>query len=635
MIKIEALPLLSIRPASPLGVAVLTWTFGILLQVVLAGTALADAPILVNGSEKGLRLQQNFMLWQDPSAHAQIEDAAAAYASGEFSLPGSLGSTGLAQGAFWSRFELQNTSDRIIDLRLEYIDHQLVNLRAFQRDQQATAFEELADLSLYRPFSERPIPHHRFVVPVTLSAGETAEFFVEYRSHQMGFVFPELRIWSPPALSSSQAKELTFISFIVGGLLVMAFIAVVSGFATGSSFFHAYAFHALASICVWFTVFGFAHQFLITENYHWRYMSITGAVSLFTGLYFAREFLQSREFMPRFDYLLLLLMVNTVFLAVSALLGQSTLAVISITLALLLYPAVSVAGVVRWQQGAREAGVFTFAWTFLVVGLVLQALRDLGLVQHNFSNYYWPALASYGEMAVILIAMGVRIRDLRKSKECAEKAQVQQLEASKELLEAQVAERTRELEAAKTAAEIEALTDTLTGVNNRRSFLNLGQRMLDRSIREGLPLTLMMLDIDHFKAINDSYGHDMGDRALEAFAEAMMHLVRDRDLFGRLGGEEFALMMISSPEDAVQTAERLRRQVKEIRLDATPNPVQFSASVGVAHRGNEADVETLLKRADVALYQAKDGGRDRVQVCGAAAPQGTAAHGESITDSGD
>lgn len=584
------------------------------LLVVLAAVSVKAATAMpITGDEAGASLDR-FVLWHDASGVATLKDAEAAYRAGEFAAPPERGSTGLAPGAFWGRFELRNTSRQNIDLRLEYIDHQLITLRAFQRDGTTTEFRQLVDLSLEDSFSARPVPHHRFVVPVTLPAGDTSVFFVQYGSHQMGFVFPELRIWTPSTLVSAQANELAAISLIVGGLLVMALMAVVGGMATGSRFFYAYALHALASIAVWFTVIGFTHQFLLTENFHWRYMSITGALSLLTGLFFAREFLRTREHMRRFDYLLIFQMLNAVFLVVVALAELTALSVMSITLALLLYPAVSIAGLVRWYQGAREASLFTVAWTFMVVGLFMQALRDLGFVEHNLMNYYWPAVASFTEMTVILVAMGIRIRDLRGLKEAAEAAQMEQLRASKLELEAQVAERTRELEAAKNAAEIEARTDTLTGVDNRRSFLIRGQKMLERCQRDQLPLNLLMMDIDHFKAINDRHGHDMGDQALSAFATTVKGFIRDRDLFGRLGGEEFALMFTGSPESALQTAERLKETVRSLSQSSESGDISFTTSIGLAHLAAEQRIEALLKRADEALYEAKEAGRDRVMV---------------------
>ncbi len=571
------------------------------------------ATILVTGSENGRGLGDDYLLWHDPTGQALLKDAVAAFSAGAFAPPVTQGSLGLAPGAFWLRFDMRNYGSQPVELRLEYTDHQLVYLRAYQRSAPAAEAVLLADLALEHPFERRPVMHHRFVVPVNLAAGEGAEFYVQLRSHEQGFVFPQMRLWTPDALLATQVRELWIISLLTGGLLVMALIALVEGIATRIRFFYFYALHALASAAVWFTVFGFTHQFLITENYHWRYMSITGALSLLTGVSFARSFLNTRVYAPRFDYLLLFLIANSVFLLLSAVAEQSTLAVVSITLALLLYPAVSLAGFIRWRQGAREAGIFTIAWTFMVVGLFTQALRDLGVVPHTVINYYWPAVASFGEMAVILIATGVRIRDLRSERDIAERIHLARLESVRDQLEMQVAERTRDLESAKSAAEREARTDTLTGVNNRRSFMEKGQGMLARSRREGLSLSLLMLDLDHFKSVNDQFGHATGDRALKAFASAVSSIVRERDVFGRIGGEEFALLLISPLDAAMLTAERIREQAGAIALLADDEVVRFTTSIGVAEMSDETELEQLIKRADEALYRAKTTGRNRIE----------------------
>jgi diguanylate cyclase (GGDEF)-like protein len=249
-----------------------------------------------------------------------------------------------------------------------------------------------------------------------------------------------------------------------------------------------------------------------------------------------------------------------------------------------------------------------------VLGLFTQALRDLGLVAHNLVNYYWPAVASYGEMAVILVAMGVRIRSLRQQKETAERDRLEHLEQSKRRLAALVEERTQELEAARNAAVIEARTDTLTGISNRRSFMEEGQKTLELCVRDDLPLNLVMMDLDHFKSINDRHGHVAGDQALVAFANAVTGLIRESDIFGRVGGEEFAMLTICEPDDAVRMAERVCSQVRAITIAADQVAVSFTISIGVAHLDQETAIEELLKRADEALYDAKQGGRDRVAV---------------------
>jgi diguanylate cyclase (GGDEF)-like protein/PAS domain S-box-containing protein len=166
-----------------------------------------------------------------------------------------------------------------------------------------------------------------------------------------------------------------------------------------------------------------------------------------------------------------------------------------------------------------------------------------------------------------------------------------------------------------------ATCDSLTGAANRRHFVELAQREHERSLRTGSPLSLCLFDADHFKNINDHYGHVAGDHVLSAMAAAARGALRTSDVLGRLGGEEFAMLLPDTDlAGALVVAERVRAAVAatqvqggEVRLEGTPGPIRVTISIGVAERHGDEPIEPLLKRADRALYGAKDSGRDRVQ----------------------
>ena len=159
-----------------------------------------------------------------------------------------------------------------------------------------------------------------------------------------------------------------------------------------------------------------------------------------------------------------------------------------------------------------------------------------------------------------------------------------------------------------------ATTDPLTGLSNRREFLTTVQNELRRMLRHARPAALFMLDLDHFKKLNDHYGHDVGDRALVEAAKKVRLLLRGHDVFARLGGEEFAGFLPETDIDsALHTAERIRAGIAGIRLLADRQPIGFTCSIGVTTIDPNVDTpETALKRADEALYAAKAAGRDRV-----------------------
>jgi urea transport system substrate-binding protein len=159
-----------------------------------------------------------------------------------------------------------------------------------------------------------------------------------------------------------------------------------------------------------------------------------------------------------------------------------------------------------------------------------------------------------------------------------------------------------------------ATTDPLTGLTNRREFLSAVHNELRRMQRHARPAAVFMLDIDHFKRLNDLYGHDVGDRALVEVARQVRQMLRSHDVFARLGGEEFAAFLPETDIDsALQTAERVRASVAALRLTVDHQPIGFTCSIGVTILDPLADTpESALKRADAALYAAKAEGRDRV-----------------------
>ncbi len=161
-----------------------------------------------------------------------------------------------------------------------------------------------------------------------------------------------------------------------------------------------------------------------------------------------------------------------------------------------------------------------------------------------------------------------------------------------------------------------ASTDPLTGLYNRRHFSDVGKDMLEVAKRYGRKLSLIILDIDRFKRINDEYGHDAGDEVIKALADLMKNSVRSSDIVCRFGGEEFVILMPEiSLEEAMSFAERLRKDVERVRVKlGDGGELHFTISIGVTevNVSSENNLEPAIKRADNALYEAKRGGRNRV-----------------------
>ena len=172
------------------------------------------------------------------------------------------------------------------------------------------------------------------------------------------------------------------------------------------------------------------------------------------------------------------------------------------------------------------------------------------------------------------------------------------------------------LERARLFQEVQslALTDPLTGLQNRRSLFELGRVEFARAQRLQRPFCCMMLDLDHFKQINDQYGHLIGDHVLQEFAKRCKNSVREIDLVGRYGGEELIILLPETDRPtSVQVAERLRHSIACMPFQVFDKEISVTVSIGVATQDeNSTDLETLIARADQAMYIAKHKGRNRV-----------------------
>lgn len=179
--------------------------------------------------------------------------------------------------------------------------------------------------------------------------------------------------------------------------------------------------------------------------------------------------------------------------------------------------------------------------------------------------------------------------------------------------EGKLREMTASLSARSQTLEQAALTDSLTGMQNRRYFDDALREYLGEFERIGKPIGLMILDLDHFKAVNDTYGHDVGDEVLRAVAQCLKDLTRYHDVVARLGGEEFAVVAPNMDSHVlIKFAERIRKSIAAIAIVTGNVRLKITTSVGLAVWDGKEDADQLYRRADAQLYQAKRLGRNRV-----------------------
>lgn len=248
-----------------------------------------------------------------------------------------------------------------------------------------------------------------------------------------------------------------------------------------------------------------------------------------------------------------------------------------ITLTLLRQP-----GTVSLPQKMAAGAHFLFGLTQVAAAAIALSFRDP--VSASLQEAYH--LANFALMPALYVAIGVSIILL---------------------LATDLSERLR----------VQALTDQLTGLSNRRGFFANCERLLARAQRAGRPVTMILCDLDHFKQVNDTHGHSVGDKALQQVSDILQGTLRLGDEPGRIGGEEFAICIDGmAPQTAAQVARRIQQRLADAPISTRQGPLTVTASFGVAAASPEDTVETLLQHADHALYAAKDAGRDTVKVNG-------------------
>jgi diguanylate cyclase (GGDEF)-like protein len=238
-----------------------------------------------------------------------------------------------------------------------------------------------------------------------------------------------------------------------------------------------------------------------------------------------------------------------------------------------------------WRRGNRAAGFFLIAWVMLETFAIATAVSLLVGKADNAERLLYYGLPLSIVAAAILVALGV-------------------------------ADRLREQRLALSDAERRAQTDPLTGVLNRRSLIERLDAACLRARARGLPIALLFIDLDHFKEINDSFGHPAGDACLHAIIGPIQTELRQSDVIGRYGGEEFVVILSSADIAAARPiAERIRNRVADVRVEGFGTPIRLTCSIGVA-TSDTLGVwgEHLIAQADAAVYAAKRSGRNRVQV---------------------
>ncbi|WP_176959141.1 diguanylate cyclase [Mariprofundus sp. KV] len=524
---------------------------------------------------------------------------------------------GFSQSAYWFRITLINQNHAAARLSLVINNPLLdqVTLYKYSSDKLLEAVET----GDRKAFSQRPHEHLSFVFPVTVAANEPLTLYIRVSSE--GSVQVPLSLYDYDYYHHYIEEQKLIIQGLYFGVLIfMMVFNLFVYFRTKAASHLFFVLYVLSAGLLLAGLNGLGYKYLWQPFTHFQQHHIAIFTAL-SGIFlsaFIYRFLGLQKKKGSITGRLLLIVIGAFIL----LLLLSTLIAyhdsVRAALLLLLVPLIIglYSGLKKWNRDGSANTYFTLAWAQFLIFLLAVLLAKFGIIPRTFLSDDILAWTTLLQVVLFSMALGERMNGERKKRIQAQKQIIRMQGLHKKELELQVKERTAELKLANEQLEVLATTDALTGLYNRRHFLNQAQQLINISIRHQHPIAMVMLDIDHFKEVNDSHGHAAGDHVLRELSKALAMTSRQTDIIGRVGGEEFAILLIdATPSMAGMLAERLRGAVEALTIAFEGTPIPLTISAGICTKTisqKNVPVLDMMRCADSGLYQAKEEGRNRV-----------------------
>ncbi|MEO6226572.1 MAG: diguanylate cyclase [Thermomonas sp.] len=588
-----------------------------MLWLATSGIVHAGEPLALDATQSAVPLSPRITYRHDPLASDGASEAFQRASEGQYApLPDGNPSLGFQDGAYWFHLTVVNhntdeprwilvqeyaLSDNL-DLYLRYPDGHVVH---------ETGGDHVS-------FSTRYIRYRHPNFRIELPLGQPVELLLRVQS-QSSMQVP-LVLYTPRAFAEVLRDAQFSTGLYYGIVLALVIYNLVLWLMLRDSGYFWYLWHIAAFGLVLFTLNGYGFEYVWPE---WPWMAdaavpLSICLALIGMQLFSRSFLELQERWP---------IGNAISLAISAFFG--VLAIVSTqadyhvvtplaSKAVLIGLAwIIAAAIVMLRRGYKPARLFLLAWALFLAGTAMFTLLAFGLVPRNFWTLNGVQIGSALEMLLLSLALGSRYASLRFEN-------IRIVQQANEQLERSVIDRTKQLRTAMAQlgeANVQlrdySQRDPLTGAYNRRHFREALEQALDTSKHSGKPLALLLLDLDHFKQVNDTYGHLAGDDCLLHAAHLLEEVVGARGgLVARFGGEEFVAVLPSTDsQTALQVAEAVRQHIHQSPVVTQRHSIRLSASIGV-HTVNacrDTAPEDVIRFADEALYRAKDDGRNCVR----------------------
>ncbi|GIU14028.1 MULTISPECIES: diguanylate cyclase [unclassified Shewanella] len=490
------------------------------------------------------------------------------------------------------------------------------------------------------PFSQRPIISTHFLYAFNNQQQKNHDFYL--RVSTSGTFNIPVTLWTSDAYYQNAERHSVFYGFQIGVLIAIGIFSLLIAVTSHSLSYSYYAGYVISITLFVASLHGLAFRFIWPNFPSMQEFALPALLSL--SMMFAFLFSEKAMHLKYQSQTMLRLCrvsaaMSALLFFIGLLLNYSTALTINIYSVMLSSIILMCMSLSLAFKGNKLAKLFAIGWVGMMLGALISGAIYLGFLRWDLQAKTPFMIGLSIEVALMAALLAIRYNDERLTKLKiqkdaliqAKKAQEAKEEAlriearSSEQLSQMVQERTleleialRELNEANQKLTEQARVDSLTGVKNRASF---DKRIVAEgriSRRQQTPLSILMLDIDRFKLINDSYGHLAGDQALRVIADKLKEtLKRPTDLVSRFGGEEFAIILPNTDKiGAYQVAETVRKALSELPINWGEDRIPLTVSIGVSSEiiTSEEHTTLLLEQADKALYQAKNDGRNRVRL---------------------
>lgn len=551
----------------------------------------------------------------DPGNSLAIEDVVTEEVAGSFSPASVMGNSfGFSKEAYWVRFSLEMEQSLNSTILLQLDSPLTDRVELYIPDKQGGYTKKITGETL--PFTQREIDYRTFLFNLPLYKGEVQTYYMRLQTE--GSLQIPLSLWSQDAFIEHVDTNNMILGVYFGIMLLLVLVALTSFQKMRDKLFLAYALYLCSYLLLQLSLNGFGFQYLWPNLPEWsnRVTAASVGLAVLFGLLFSGMFLQVLgKKHPRVKPFFTTGMVLSATSVGMSLYGDFALAAKYATiLGMLLPPIVLFGAISALKAGYKPARYFLLAWCIFLCGVFVAGLLFLGFVPHTFATFYAMQIGSTFEVLLLGYALMDRIELLRIEKSRANLLASQCMLQLNTELESLVKIRTQELEKINVELREMATHDCMTGLLTHSASLDFLKLMQTSALRYGGGLAVLMVDIDHFKLINDKYGHPAGDQVIKSIADVLKASIRVSDACGRYGGEEFILILARSDHSsAVQLAERVRTKIQQLKISEI-NHSPVTASLGIAILDPSEPNENLVARADKALYEAKNAGRNRVML---------------------